>query len=326
MEHLNRWLAGSLIVMCVAATWVGATRPQTTEATRMDQMDLGVPLGDRFQILTLQGAITTDRGGGSPFGGGSLDALTIRDRLIKAAEEDSIKGVLLRIDSPGGTVGASQEVYNAVLALRKKKPVVVSMGDTAASGGYYIACAADRILANPGTLTGSIGVIISGFNASKLLNTVGLEPQVIKSGKYKDILSFNRALTPEERVLLQALIQDTYEQFVGAVATGRNMTTAQIRPLADGRIYTGRQAEKLGLVDQLGGLTEAKATLKELAQKRFPDLKDKKVPFTEGGSSLSDAFGTLFQSKIEVRVPLGISVPENSLQPLWLAPGLGLIK
>ncbi|WP_218081907.1 signal peptide peptidase SppA [Anthocerotibacter panamensis] len=313
-QNLNRLLALILIVLCAAATLVGvgkATAPSTASDT--------LAFGDRLLLLTLEGAISGSASG-SPLGADG-SALGIRDRLLEAAKDERIKGVLLRIDSPGGTVGASEEVYNAVMAVRAKKPVVVSMGDVAASGGYYIAAAGDRIFANPGTLTGSIGVIISGYSASRLLSTLGVEPQVVKSGKFKDILSLNRALTPDERSLLQATINDTYNQFLQDVSKGRNKPIAQLRPLADGRIFTGRQAQALGLVDELGGQAEAKAALQKLARERFKIEED--LPFTEGPPGFSDFFRRIFSSnKLEIHTPAPALDLNNSLQPLWLAPGL----
>ncbi len=320
VEHnLNRWLALGLIILCFAATLVGLNQRQSNKNVRMT--DLGTLTAvDRLLLVKLEGAIS---GSGSSPLGGSSQALEVRDQLLAAAKDDQIKGVLLRIDSPGGTVGASQEVYNAVLAVRESKPVVVSMGDVAASGGYYIACAADQIYANPGTLTGSIGVIISGFNVAGLFNRLGVEPQVIKSGKFKDILSTSRALTADERTLLQALINNTYEQFLQAVAKGRKKDIQVLRPLADGRIFTGQQAQQVGLVDTLGGLVEAEQALQKLAHARFA-LGDEDLPVSGAGNSWGDLLKRVLPStKLEIKTALDPSLAAGSLQPLWLAPGLG---
>ena len=189
------------------------------------------------------------------------DEQSARTKIIKSlnkAYREQVKAVVLRINSPGGTVGASQELHAAVLKLREKGiPVVASMGDVAASGGVYIALAADKIVANPGTITGSIGVIIRTANAQELFHKVGVSAEVVKSGPFKDILSPYRSLTPDERALLQGMIDDAYRQFVEAVAAGRGLAPEQVRPFADGRIFTGRQAKELGLVDELGGLQTA---------------------------------------------------------------------
>lgn len=168
-----------------------------------------------------------------------------------------IKAVVIRIDSPGGTVGAAQEVYQDIKRTAKVKPVVASMASVAASGGYYAALGATRIFANPGTMTGSIGVILKFANIEKILDTIGYRAEVIKSGANKDIGSFSREMTDEERQLLQGMIDNVHEQFIEAVATSRKLSLEAVRPLADGRIFTGGQAHELGLVDQLGNLTDA---------------------------------------------------------------------
>lgn len=176
---------------------------------------------------------------------------------LKSFERNTkVKAVVLRIDSPGGGVGPSQEIYAAVKAL-KNKPVIVSMGSVAASGGYYIAAPAAHIFANPGTITGSIGVIMEFPDIAALLEKIGVHRRVIKSGTFKDIGSPVREITAAEHVLLQDLIDDVYSQFVTAVATGRDLDPAIVEKLADGRIFSGSQAKTAGLVDELGGLQAA---------------------------------------------------------------------
>jgi len=165
---------------------------------------------------------------------------------------------VLRINSPGGVVGPTQELHAAVLRLREaRKPVVASLGAVAASGGYYVAVAADKIYANPGTLTGSIGVIFQLPNLDGLMKKVGVEYVVVKAGQYKDIGNISRTMTPEERRVLQALLDDVHAQFISAVATGRKLDRAQVLGFADGRIVSGAQAKDLHMVDALGGLEEA---------------------------------------------------------------------
>ncbi len=183
---------------------------------------------------------------------------TIR-QIKKYADDKSIKAIVFRIDSPGGGVAPSQEIYSAILKVRKNsnKIVVTSMGNVAASGGYYIACASDKIVANPGTLTGSIGVIMTFPNIEELMKKIGLKTEVIKSGKFKDIGSPMREFTEEEKKLLQGVIDDVYDQFVNAVADGRNISVQKVKELSDGRIFTGRQAFEMGLVDKLGSLEDA---------------------------------------------------------------------
>jgi protease-4 len=174
---------------------------------------------------------------------------------------------VLRIDSPGGTVVAAQEIFAAVNRLReeKAKVVVVSMADIAASGGYYIACAADRILANPGTITGSIGVIMEFPNMQELFGKIGLKSTTIKSGEFKDTGNALREMTDRERAVLQALIDDVFGQFVQAVQEGRDMSPEKVRELADGRIFTGNQALELGLVDEIGDMAGAIRAAADLA-------------------------------------------------------------
>ena len=189
------------------------------------------------------------------------EADSTRTKVIKnlnKAYKAGVKAVVLRINSPGGTVGASQELHAAILKLRDKGiPVVASMSDIAASGGVYIAIAANKIVANPGTITGSIGVIIATANAHQLMEKVGVNREVIKSGPFKDVLSPFRAMTDEERSLLQGVIDDAYDQFVEAVSTARGIPAERVREFADGRIFTGRQAKEWGLIDELGGLQTA---------------------------------------------------------------------
>jgi protease IV len=206
-------------------------------------------------IVQIYGAIST-RQSSSPWG--APDADDIARRLHRLSEDDNVKVILLRINSPGGTVGAVQEIYTEILRCKSKgKKVVASLGDVAASGGYYLASAADRVIANPGSIVGSIGVILEFGNLEGLFTKLGVRLEVIKSGAHKDIGSPARPLTPEERALLQASIDDTYEQFVAAVSAGRKLPAEKIRPLADGRIFTGRQALQVGLVDEMGNREDA---------------------------------------------------------------------
>jgi protease-4 len=192
-----------------------------------------------------------------------------RERVLKAlrqVEERECPALLLRIDSPGGTVGDSQEIHDALKRLREQGcRVVASFGNISASGGVYVAMGAERIVANPGTITGSIGVILRGNDLSRLLERVGVRFEIVKSGLYKDILSPDRALTEGERQMLQELIDASYQQFVAAVATGRGLTEDQVRSFADGRIFSGAQAMALGLVDALGDEESARRLAAELA-------------------------------------------------------------
>jgi protease IV len=183
---------------------------------------------------------------------------------LKTVEERRFPALLLRIDSPGGTVGDSQEIYSALKKLREKVKIVASFGNISASGGVYIGVGADYIMANPGTITGSIGVILRGNNIERLLEKIGVSFKVIKSGPYKDILAFDRELTAPEQHILQELIDTSYLQFVQTVAEGRNLTVEKVKTFADGRIFTGQQAVELGVVDRLGTEEDARRWAAEL--------------------------------------------------------------
>lgn len=182
------------------------------------------------------------------------DTRDVVEQLNQFGKDDAIKAVVLRIDSPGGGVASSQEIYAAVTDLKKKKKVITSMGSLAASGGYMVACATDKIVANPGTITGSISAVMHFANAEELLKKLGLKASAVKSGKFKDIGSPVREMTTEERALIQELVDDIYDQFLDMVARDRNIQKENLRKIADGRIFTGRQAQKLGLVDYLGDM------------------------------------------------------------------------
>ena len=193
------------------------------------------------------------------------DSQYITNQVKKFRQDKRIRGIILRIDSPGGAVGPSQEIYDEVLKTRESgKTIYASMGALAASGGYYIASAAEKIFANPGTLTGSIGVIMAFSNAKGLMEKIGLQPEIVKAGEYKDIGSPARAMTQKERNLLQSVVTDVHQQFIEAVANGRNISVAEVTKIADGRILTGRQAYSLNLVDQIGGL---QVSIDQLAHK-----------------------------------------------------------
>lgn len=185
---------------------------------------------------------------------------------LKTVEEKKFPALLLRIDSPGGTVGDSQEIYSALKRLREKVKIIASYGNISASGGVYIGMGAEYIMANPGTITGSIGVILRGNNLERLLDKVGVSFKVIKSGPYKDILSFDRQLTAPEEQILQELIDVSYNQFVGTIAEARNLPVDTVKSFADGRIFTGQQAVELGVVDRLGTEEDARRWACELVE------------------------------------------------------------
>ncbi len=241
-------------------------------------------------------------------------------KALKTVEEKEFPALLLRIDSPGGTVGDSQEIYSALKKLQEEKEikVVASFGNISASGGVYIGVGAKNIVANPGTITGSIGVILRGNNLERLLDKIGVSFQTIKSGPYKDILSFDRQLTIEEEQILQDLIDTSYDQFVKTVAEGRNLEVETVKTFADGRIFTGEQALKLGVVDRLGTEEDARRWAAELAGL---DL-EKTECFTieEPKSLVNRILPGRSQAKSGIRA--GIDWVEFELttsgQPLWL--------
>ncbi|MCE9501852.1 MAG: signal peptide peptidase SppA, partial [Leptospira sp.] len=196
----------------------------------------------------------------------STGADTVLAKLRDIGDKPEIKGILLEINSPGGTVAASQEIYQELMHLRKTKKIVVTMKDVAASGGYYIASAADYIFAEHGTLTGSIGVIAISPNIKGLLEKYGVKVRTYKEGKYKDILSMFRDSSAEEDALIQKTLGDTYRRFIEDIAKGRNKTVASIEELAQGKIYSGEDAFRNKLVDDLGGRRESVKKLSELCQ------------------------------------------------------------
>ena len=192
----------------------------------------------------------------------------LADALRQAAQDTSVAAVVLEVNSPGGGVTASDEMHQSILEFRENsgKPVVVSMGDTAASGGYYISTAADRIVANETTLTGSLGVIFQINNFAEAADKYGIKQVVIKSGKYKDIGNAFREMKPEEREIFQSLVDESYSEFVDVISEGRGIPKDRVREIADGRIYSGSQAKELGLVDSFGSLDEASAIAGKLAR------------------------------------------------------------
>ncbi len=211
------------------------------------------------------------------------NASSIARRIRELADKKEVKALLLDINSPGGTVAAVQDIYNALNYFRsQKKPVVALMRDVAASGGFYIAMAADKIVAQPGTMTGSIGVIMQTTNAQELLKKIGVDFNAVKSGQNKDIGAIYKELTPEQQLLLQEMIDETYQQFFEAVRKGRpNIDVNTLRVYADGRIFTGAKAQTLGLIDGLGGEEKAKEYLSELTGIKDIKILNQKSKFME---------------------------------------------
>jgi protease IV len=239
-----------------------------------------LPTGNRLALVRIEGPI--------------MDSKSAVDEIRQYVKDGSIKAIVLRIDSPGGAVAPSQEIHAEVKKAAASKSVVVSMGSIAASGGYYIAAPATKILANPGTLTGSIGVIMEIPNLEGLVNKLGVKTEVIKSGKNKDIASAFRSMEKEERELLQGVMDNVHEQFIKAVSEGRKIGMDELREIADGRIFTGEQAQTYGLVDQLGTLDDAVKTAASLSGiKDEPEVIEKKDKL-----SLIELLRSKFQGEI----------------------------
>jgi protease-4 len=227
---------------------------------------LGLNRGPRIAVIYAVGLISTGASNYDSPGGQVLGSDTMVEYLRKARADDSIRAVVLRIDSPGGSAIASDVIWREVMLTREKKPVIASMSDVAASGGYYIAMPAHTIVAQPGTLTGSIGVVLLRFVINGTLEKLGLNIETVKEGKYADLFSPVKPFTPDERKTLTALMQATYDAFVEKAAAGRNTTPERIDAIAQGRVWTGKQAKEIGLVDELGGLDRAVAIAKDRAK------------------------------------------------------------
>jgi protease-4 len=216
---------------------------------------LSGPAKGKIAVIPLSGTITS--GGSSLLSSSTITPDLVRSYLSRAENDRAVKAIVLRIDSPGGEVEASQEILLQIERARESKPIVVSMGSMAASGGYYISTGANEIVALPTTETGSIGVISYQMNVQGFLDKLGIDVQVFKGGKYKDMYTGFRELTPEEQSIMQATVDEFYEQFVGVVAEGRGLSTDQVRDLATGQLYSGTEAKELGLIDELGDLDAA---------------------------------------------------------------------
>ena len=239
----NKWLIALLIVMVVLGMAFIFGMISYVISSGGDGGSLGFFGGNKVGIVKVEGTII------------SSDE-TIED-IESMRKDDSIASVIIRVDSPGGSVGASQEILEAIRFLAKDKPVVVSMGTVAASGGYYVSLGADRILANPGTITGSIGVRMEHINIGGLLQWARIGHETLKSGKYKDIGAIDRPLSPTEKAILQEVLDKLHKQFKEAVSEARKIGMEEVDRIADGRVFTGQEAIELGLIDKIGGFAEA---------------------------------------------------------------------
>src|SRR5881398_760922 len=252
---------------------------------------------DRIALITMRGLIS------SSIPGNVSDSMVedMRLALQQARDDNRVKAIVLEVDSPGGEVTASDQIYHALVNARAKKPVVVYMESLAASGGYYVSCGGKFLMANDTTITGSIGVIIQTLNYEQLFNKVGLASVVFKSGKFKDMLNGARPITPEERELVQSFIMKTYDKFLGIVAKERNLPADLLRnTIADGRILSGKEAFEHKLIDGLGELDDAFRKAKELGN--APDAKVVKYGPPFSLSRFLRIFGEA-DSKIELQLP-----------------------
>ncbi len=307
-------LCASVFFNFLLLAWVGAEGAESMAtsrftAPRLEERLVEAGEGDagKIVVVPVQGVIQTDDS--SEWGLSMVDQ--IKESLRAAADDDDVKAVVLAVDSPGGEVTASDIIYNEVLRVRERKPVVVAMSSLAASGAYYIACGSNWIVANETTFTGSIGVIIQSLNYEQLFDKVGLDSVVFKSGKFKDMLSGSRPMTPDEQAYVEGMVQQVYTRFLDIVAGARNLPADQLRAgLADGRILTGRDAKEAGLVDQLGYIEDAFAKARELGE--APGAEVLRYEPALNFSRLFHLFGAQTQSAMKVQVG---PAPVFQLQP-----------
>ncbi|HET7559259.1 MAG TPA: signal peptide peptidase SppA [Limnochordia bacterium] len=278
---------GALALSLVCLLVLAFVRPGTPGSTLWSG-------GRAVGLIRITGVIADGDGLNPSSGAAAADRVVAE--LDRVAHDARVSVILLRVNSPGGSAAASQEIHDAVLNARKLKPVVVSMGDVAASGAYYLSVAADKIVADPATLTGSIGVVSEFLNYKALANDHGVSAAVITSGPNKAIGNPLTTLTEQQRAVIQGIVDDTYQQFVSAVAAGRKLPEAKVKPLADGRAYTGRQALALGLIDQLGGYQEALDVAAKLGDIRG---RPKVIDFTEAPPFVDRLLGSVSQAVVQ---------------------------
>ena len=274
-----------------------------------------VTIPDRVAVINIEGTIVCGADSKENLfqQANGITSGTIMKQIREAAADDSVKALVLRIDSGGGSATAAEEVGRELLRFKEqtKKPIVATMGNTGASAAYWIAaCASDKIYDNATTLTGSIGVYMPYMNTEELFKKIGITSDKIKSGPYKDILTNDRPMTPEEKEILQNIVDEIYDQFVYTVSAGRRMETSKVRAIADGRIYTGRQAKNIGLVDELGDYYDALAAAGTLAKIQLG--KDGLPPVKEREKQqpweyfLSAEIANLIKSQVMQQLPSGL--------------------
>jgi len=248
MSSQRRSILTVLIVILVIAVVLGSAMVMVMRSLSLSSAPF---FSQKIGVISVEGTISSSQ--------------TVTSQLDKFRKDAGIKAIVLTINSPGGAIAPSQEIYREIEKTIPVKKVVVSMGTVAASGGYYIAAAASKIVANPGTITGSIGVIMEFVRVEDLLNKIGVSLEIMKSGEFKDMGSPDRKLTQREREILDAMIMDMQRQFVEAIVRGRQIPLEQVQEIADGRIFSGARAKEIGLVDVLGNFQDAVELTKELA-------------------------------------------------------------
>ncbi|ERN52426.1 signal peptide peptidase SppA [Alkalihalophilus marmarensis] len=272
----KRWLALIAALMLVVAA-VGVNVATSQAGADLDRMfgsehgwaerviEQGDDFGNSIVVLELNGVIQDTGDAVSIFDAQGYRHQAFLSQIEHAAKDSSVQGLIIRVNTPGGGVVESAEIHEKIVEVQEEynKPVYISMGSMAASGGYYIAAPADKIVASPQTITGSLGVIMESINIAELAENYGIKFNTIKSGEYKDIMSATREMTEGDRAILQSLIDESYDEFVRIISEGRNMSENEVRQLADGRIYTGNQALEIDLVDELGSLDDTIAMMRE---------------------------------------------------------------
>ena len=294
----DRIFALALITLCFISAfgnWLGGSLDQSS-------VKLASPLPAQVALFDIYGGISDSAAASGVLSRSSGVSSNAVIAGLRKAREDDVKAILLRINSPGGTAAASQAIFDELMRVREETDIqiVASLGDVAASGGYFVASAAHHIVTNPTTVTGSIGVIIRTQNLSPLLDKVGVENSTIQSGQYKDILSPYRNPKPEETELLQGIVTESYQQFLNSIVAGRKMSLEKLKPLADGRIFTGIQAQKAGLADSLGNYADALDQVAELAKiDGEPRVRD----YLRGGGVLQQILGNSLSISLEQLLP-----------------------
>lgn len=315
-------IAKVVLILCIISIFLGFLCIDTENSTYQ---------GNKIAVMELEGMIVSSYESG--FFTKDTTSAAVLKSLKSAALDPNIKGIILKINSPGGTVAMSQNIYNQIIEIRKNKPVVAVIDDVAASGGYYIASAADRIVAQNGSLTGSIGVIFSFMDFHNfLIDKLDINPVVIKSGKYKDIGSCMRQMTPDEKKLMQNIIDDSYNQFLDAIRVGRiqrndtysaektQLKEVILKTHADGRVFTGNQAKHLGFVDVIGGEEMAQAMIEKMAQEKFMNNYKAKLVLYNKKSAINEYFSnfTEYGAKSQFKDLLPASMILNKrLLYLW---------